>query len=113
MEISEKAPAKLNFSLDTPFRHQNGEPEWKMVMIAVDLADYVHIQTLPNSHKITVSTDSGFLPSDQRNLAYQAAKMLRDKYQINEGVAISIDKNIPVAAGMGVGLRMLRLSYVA
>lgn len=103
MEISEKAPAKLNFSLDTPFRHQNGEPEWKMVMIAVDLADYVHIQTLPNSHKITVSTDSGFLPSDQRNLAYQAAKMLRDKYQINEGVAISIDKNIPVAAGMGGG----------
>ena len=60
MEISEKAPAKLNFSLDTPFRHQNGEPEWKMVMIAVDLADYVHIQTLPNSHKITVSTDCCF-----------------------------------------------------
>lgn len=103
MEISEKAPAKLNFSLDTPFRHQNGEPEWKMVMIAVDLADYVHIKTLPNSRKITVFTDSGFLPSDQRNLAYQAAKMLRDKYQITDGVEIKIDKNIPVAAGMGGG----------
>ena len=103
MEISEKAPAKLNFSLDTPFRHQNGEPEWKMVMIAVDLADYVHIKTLPDSREITVSTNSGFLPSDQRNLAYQAAKVLRDHYRINEGVEIVIDKKIPVAAGMGGG----------
>ena len=49
MEISEKAPAKLNFSLDTPFRHPDGNPEWKMVMIAVDLADYVHVKTKTDS----------------------------------------------------------------
>ena len=49
MEISEKAPAKLNLSLDTPFRHQDGEPEWRMVMTAIDLSDYVHIKTIPNS----------------------------------------------------------------
>lgn len=54
MEISEKAPAKLNFSLDTPFRHPDGNPEWKMVMIAVDLADYVHIKTKTDSKDITV-----------------------------------------------------------
>lgn len=103
MEISEKAPAKLNFSLDTPFRHQNGEQEWKMVMIAVDLADYVHIKTSKKLKEITVATDSGFLPIDQRNLAYQAAKKLKERYQIDEGVEIVIDKKIPVAAGMGGG----------
>lgn len=103
MEISEKAPAKLNFSLDTPFRHQNGEQEWKMVMIAVDLADYVHIKTSKKLKEITVKTDSGFLPIDQRNLAYQAAKKLKERYQIDSGVEIVIDKKIPVAAGMGGG----------
>ena len=77
MEISEKAPAKLNFSLDTPFRHPDGNPEWKMVMIAVDLADYVHIKTKTDSKDITVRTDTGFLPCDERNLAFQAAKKLQ------------------------------------
>ncbi len=81
MEISEKAPAKLNFSLDTPFRHPDGNPEWKMVMIAVDLADYVHIKTKTDSKDITVRTDTGFLPCDERNLAFQAAKKLQQLFR--------------------------------
>lgn len=103
MEISEKAPAKLNFSLDTPFRHPDGNPEWKMVMIAVDLADYVHIRTRTDTDKITVRTDTGFLPCDERNLAFQAARKLQKLSGRNEGVDIVIDKNIPVSAGMGGG----------
>lgn len=103
MEISEKAPAKLNFSLDTTFRHPDGNPEWKMVMIAVDLADYVHIKTKTDSKNITVRTDTGFLPCDERNLAFQAAKKLQQLFRKNEGVEITIDKNIPVSAGMGGG----------
>ena len=90
MEISEKAPAKLNLSLDTPFRHQDGEPEWRMVMTAIDLSDYVHIKTIPNSKEITVQTNTGFLPCDQRNLAYQAAKLLQSKLDKPEGVEIEI-----------------------
>ena len=103
MEISEKAPAKLNLCLDTPFRHQDGEPEWRMVMTAIDLSDYVHIKTIPNSKEITVQTNTGFLPCDQRNLAYQAAKLLQSKLDKPEGVEIEIDKHIPVSAGMGGG----------
>lgn len=103
MEILEKAPAKLNLSLDTPFRHQDGEPEWNMVMTAIDLADYVHIETLDNTSKIIVETDSGFLPDDQRNLAYQAAKTLQQDFNVKQGVRITITKKIPVSAGMGGG----------
>ncbi|KRN89403.1 4-(cytidine 5'-diphospho)-2-C-methyl-D-erythritol kinase [Ligilactobacillus ceti] len=103
MEITEKAPAKLNLCLDTPFRHSDGSPEWSMVMTAVDLADYVQITTHTDSLAICVETNSGFLPCDQRNLAYQAAKLLQRKYKIQEGVSIKIQKNIPVAAGMGGG----------
>ena len=103
MEILEKAPAKLNLSLDTPFRHQDGEPEWNMVMTAIDLADYVHIETLDNTSEIIVETDSGFLPDDQRNLAYQAAKTLQQDFNVKQGVRITITKKIPVSAGMGGG----------
>lgn len=98
-----KAPAKLNLCLDTPFRHASGEPEWKMVMMAVDLADYVTLEPNDNSHAICVETSAGFLPCDKRNLAYQAAKVMQEKGNIDSGVTITIKKNIPVAAGMGGG----------
>ena len=104
MEISEKAPAKLNISLDTPYRHPSGDPEWDMVMTSIDLADYVTItSTDSSSDQITVETNSGFLPCDQRNLAFQAAATLKNKFNIHQKVAIKIQKNIPVAAGMGGG----------
>lgn len=103
MEITEKAPAKLNLCLDTPFQHPNGCFEWEMVMTAIDLADYVHIETMSDDDRITVKTDSGFLPCDQRNLTYQAAKKIKSHFGIETGLKISIKKNIPVAAGMGGG----------
>lgn len=103
MDILEKAPAKINLCLDTPFRHLDGSPEWRMVMTSIDLADYVHIEASNALNGISVETDTGFLPSDQRNLAYKAAKELQRLYSITEGVRISIKKNIPVAAGLGGG----------
>lgn len=44
MELIEKAPAKINLSLDALYRHADGEHEWQMVMTSVDLADYVSIK---------------------------------------------------------------------
>ena len=96
MEITEKAPAKLNLFLDTPFNHPDGLPEWNMIMTSVDLADYVKIE-------IKVRTNTGFLPNDSRNLAYQAARILQEKYHVRAKVIIEIRKHIPVAAGLGGG----------
>ncbi|KRN95987.1 4-(cytidine 5'-diphospho)-2-C-methyl-D-erythritol kinase [Furfurilactobacillus siliginis] len=102
-ERLEKAPAKLNLALDTPFHHANGDEEWDMVMTSVDLADYVAIKTLGKNGRIKVTTDSGFLPNDHRNLAYKAAHLLATKFGQREAVNIHIEKHIPVAAGMGGG----------
>ncbi|MGV0168114.1 4-(cytidine 5'-diphospho)-2-C-methyl-D-erythritol kinase [Furfurilactobacillus sp. WILCCON 0119] len=99
----EKAPAKLNLNLDTPFNHKDGDEEWDMVMTSVDLADYVAIKTLGRNGRIKVSTDSGFLPNDHRNLAYQAAHLLAVTFNRHEAINIHIEKHIPVAAGMGGG----------
>lgn len=103
MQIVEKAPAKINLSLDTPFSHPDGSQEWEMVMAAIDLADYVTISNIPHNCKIEVRTDSGFLPNDRRNLAFKAAHILQSRFKINEGVEILIEKHIPVAAGLGGG----------
>ncbi|WP_353989817.1 4-(cytidine 5'-diphospho)-2-C-methyl-D-erythritol kinase [Pediococcus argentinicus] len=103
MEITEKAPAKLNLFLDTPFNHPDGLQEWNMVMTSVDLADYVKINVIPNKVGIKVKTNTGFLPNDSRNLAYQAARILQERFKIRAKVMIEIRKHIPVAAGMGGG----------
>ncbi|WDF83061.1 4-(cytidine 5'-diphospho)-2-C-methyl-D-erythritol kinase [Lacticaseibacillus pabuli] len=100
MEITQKAPAKINLSLDALFRHSNGDHEWRMVMTSVDLADYVHIRP---AGRISVTTDSGFLPEDPRNLAFQAARVLQRESGVKRGAAIHIEKHIPVAAGLGGG----------
>ncbi|WP_047999897.1 4-(cytidine 5'-diphospho)-2-C-methyl-D-erythritol kinase [Lactiplantibacillus herbarum] len=102
MQIVEKAPAKINLGLDTLFEHSNGDKEWDMVMTSVDLADYVTLESLPTK-RIEVITDSGFLPNDRRNLAFQAVSVLRRHCHVEYGVRITIKKAIPVAAGLGGG----------
>ncbi|KRL06194.1 4-(cytidine 5'-diphospho)-2-C-methyl-D-erythritol kinase [Liquorilactobacillus oeni] len=103
MDIIEKAPAKINLSLDTPFRHLDGDLEWRMVMVAVDLADYVQVSSDDRFTGIKLETDMGFLPQDYHNLAYQAAKKMQQLFAGHQGVQIQIQKKIPVAAGMGGG----------
>ena len=44
-----------------------------------------------------------FLPNDEGNIAYKAAKMLMDEFEIRDGVHITLDKHIPVAAGLAGG----------
>ncbi len=60
MRSVEKAPAKINLGLDTPYNHRDGLQEWNMVMTSIDLADYVEVTTLPDENRIHVTSDSGF-----------------------------------------------------
>ena len=103
MLITEKAPAKLILSLDSPMRYLDGMPKWDMVMVSVDLADYVTIEIADRPGNVKVYTDSSFLPNDQRNLAFQAANILRNRFHHREALTINIRKHIPVAAGLGGG----------
>lgn len=102
MEIIEKAPAKINLGLDVLRKREDGYHELEMVMSSVDLADRLTFETLP-TNEIIVETNKAFLPIDKRNNVYQAAAILKERYGIEEGIKISITKNIPVAAGLGGG----------
>lgn len=102
MEIIEKAPAKINLCLDVLHKREDGYHEMDMVMTSVDLADRIVLKTIEDD-RIVIHSTNGFLPLDQRNHAYKAAKLLKDTYQIKKGVDISIEKNIPIAAGLAGG----------
>ena len=102
MELIEKAPAKINLGLDVLYRRQDGYHELEMVMSSVDLADHLFFEEITED-KIIVETNKAFLPVDERNNVYQAALLLKNKYNIKTGVKIFVKKNIPVAAGLGGG----------
>ncbi len=102
LRILEKAPAKINLSLDVLHKRDDGFHEVKMIMTTIDLADRVEIREL-SIDRIEIISHNRFVPDDQRNLAYQAAKILKERYNIKKGVAIYITKSIPVAAGLAGG----------
>ncbi len=102
MEIIEKAPAKINLGLDALYKRTDGYHELRMVMASIDLADRLSFQTLKQD-EILIKTENCFLPTDKRNHIFQAAALMKKKYQISEGVCIHLQKNIPIAAGLAGG----------
>ncbi|WP_352427001.1 4-(cytidine 5'-diphospho)-2-C-methyl-D-erythritol kinase [Bacillus sp. FSL K6-2865] len=102
MRILEKAPAKINLSLDVTSKRPDGYHEVEMIMTTIDLADRIELTEQPEN-VIRVASHNRFVPDDQRNLAYQAAKLLKERFQVKKGVSIMITKVIPVAAGLAGG----------
>lgn len=107
------AYAKINLALDVLRKLPNGFHEVKMIMQQVLLHDVVKvgktvdmgsIESLPaNDEGIYLTTNREDLPVDKQNLAYRAAKLVKNTYGIDEDVTIHIDKNIPIAAGLAGG----------
>ena len=102
MEKTERrAYAKINLGLDVLRRRENGYHDVKMVMQTVGIYDELTFEKIKEG--IIVTTDKEELPTDKGNLIYRAAELLTEKYQIQEGIRISLKKNIPIAAGMAGG----------
>jgi 4-diphosphocytidyl-2-C-methyl-D-erythritol kinase len=102
MKVYEKAPAKINLSLDVLRKRDDGYHEVEMIMTMVDLADRIEMKELPRD-TIIISSQAGYIPLDEKNLAFQAAKLIKERYDVKQGVYIHLDKKIPVAAGLAGG----------
>jgi len=100
--IKLKALAKINLGLDVLGRRENGYHDVRMIMQSIYLYDNVTIEK-QEEPGIQLMTNLHYLPVDEKNIAYKAAKMLMDEFQIASGVKIVLDKHIPVAAGMAGG----------
>lgn len=97
-----KAPAKINLTLDVLYKRPDNYHEVEMIMTTVDLSDRIGLEPRADG-LIKIISANGFIPDDSRNLAYQAAQLIKDTYGIAEGVTILIEKEIPVAAGLAGG----------
>jgi 4-diphosphocytidyl-2-C-methyl-D-erythritol kinase len=96
-----KAYAKVNISLDIVGKREDGYHLLEMIMQSIDLYDEIVIEK--QKKEITIKCNKPYVPTDERNLAYKAAQLFIEKYDIDSGVNINIKKNIPVCAGLAGG----------
>ena len=101
-ELKLKAMAKINLGLDVLRKREDGYHDLRMIMQTVYLYDRIELKQTEEPG-IRVSTNLSFLPVNEDNLVYRAAKLLMDEFRIEEGVEITLHKYIPVAAGLAGG----------
>ena len=98
-----KARAKLNLTLDVLGRREDGYHDLRMVMQSVQLCDTVTLAP-GQEESVRVSSNLGFLPADRRNLAAAAAlTFCEETGVVCPPLDITLDKVIPVCAGLGGG----------
>ena len=97
-----KAYGKINLGLDVLRRRDDGYHEVRMIMQTVGIYDRIDL-IYKETPGITVETNLYYLPDNENNLVYKAAKLLMDEFHVQKGVHIRLRKYIPVAAGMAGG----------
>jgi 4-diphosphocytidyl-2-C-methyl-D-erythritol kinase len=93
-----RAPAKINWFLEVLYLREDGFHDIKSLIQKVTLFDRL---TIKPSNDLTISTDAS-IPMEE-NLAYKAALLLKNKYEVNTGAEMRLVKTIPVGAGLGGG----------
>jgi 4-diphosphocytidyl-2-C-methyl-D-erythritol kinase len=100
-EIYINAPAKINLVLHIKGLRNDRYHELDMLMQSISLSDRIKLKK--NSGGIIIKNSDYDLPNDENNLAYKAAELFFEKNNIDSGVEIYIQKNIPIASGMAGG----------
>ena len=97
-----QAFAKINLGLDVLGKREDGYHEVRMIMQTIRMYDQLDMRKSvePGIH---LTTNKKYIPVDENNLVWRAAKLMMDTYGIMEGVSIHLHKVIPVAAGMAGG----------
>ncbi|MDZ8083790.1 MAG: 4-(cytidine 5'-diphospho)-2-C-methyl-D-erythritol kinase [Nostoc sp. SerVER01] len=100
------APAKINLYLEIIGDRPDGYHELAMILQSIALADRIDVVSTSNNI-IRVHCNHPQVPTDKSNLAYKAAELMTrqfpEAFAKYGGVEISINKQIPVAAGLAGG----------
>lgn len=102
MKLVKNAYAKINLGLDVLRKREDGYHEVKMIMQMINIWDTLIFESREDE-EIHIFTDSQKLPCDENNLIYKAAMVLFEETGIRTGADITLQKRIPVAAGMAGG----------
>ena len=97
-----KSRAKINLSIDVLGKRQDGYHLVEMIMQTIDLYDLIEVKERQDD-KIIIKSNSEEIPLDSNNLVYKAVDLIKKTFNVDKGLDIYIQKNIPVAAGMAGG----------
>ncbi|MCI8342138.1 MAG: 4-(cytidine 5'-diphospho)-2-C-methyl-D-erythritol kinase [Firmicutes bacterium] len=100
--IKLESRAKINITLDVVSKRNDGYHELEMIMQTLKLHDDIYIEKM-TENKIDIRTANRYIPLDERNTAYKAAKLIKREFGIYDGVFIEITKRIPIEAGLAGG----------
>ncbi len=112
MKITRKAYAKINLGLDVIGKRDDGYHLVKMIMQNVDIYDTLTFEENA-SGEITLKANSETIPTDGSNLICKVANQLKEEFGVKAGADITLEKRIPVAAGMAGGSTDGAAAYLA
>ena len=112
MKITRKAYAKINLGLDVIGKRDDGYHLVKMIMQNVDIYDTLTFEDNATG-EITLKANSETIPTDGSNLICKVANQLKEEFGIKAGADITLEKRIPVAAGMAGGSTDGAAAYLA
>lgn len=109
-QVVKKAYAKVNLALDVLRRREDGYHDVSMIMQNLDLYDVITFTVEDMSvgetsadYEIAISCQKDCVPTDESNLVYKAIAKMCDTYHLGGRIAVELQKNIPVEAGMAGG----------
>lgn len=98
-KLVKKAYAKINLGLKTLRKRDDGYHELEMVMINIDLYDTLYFSL---SKDVRVLMDNDICKMED-NIVYKAATLMKNTYNVKDGITIKIEKHIPDGGGLGGG----------
>lgn len=96
-----RARAKINLSIDIKGVFEDGYHDLEMVMQSINLSDYILIRKSNEGFRMTSSNPD--VPTDKKNIICKTWDLMKEKYLIDGGIEVFLEKNIPIAAGMAGG----------
>ncbi len=100
--VKEIAYAKVNLFLDVLGKRPDQYHDLEMVMAPIAMHDVVTIKKRKD-HELRLTTSKTITESIEDNIVFKAAKHMMENYKLKHGMEIHIQKNIPIAAGLGGG----------
>jgi len=92
--------AKINWSLEIPGKRPDGYHEVKTLLQTISLHDELHFE-VSEDRAVSLSCDNPDIPTGSDNLVVRAAHLLRERFEVVQGVRVRLEKRIPINAGLG------------
>ncbi len=97
------SPCKINLFLHINGRRSDDYHLLQTYFQLLDYGDQMIFESNNNNDTIELIEHSQTTISYHDNLIIKAAHLLKEKYQINQGIRITIDKQLPIGGGLGGG----------